>query len=159
MQARPCLLTASGQTFIEEPELENEVFGPSTLVVQCDSPENMEAVAGNFEGHLTATVHGTEEDLEIYRGLVRLLERKVGRLIFNGFPTGVDVCASMHHGGPSPATLDGHFTSVGTAAIRRFARPLAYQGFPQFALPAELQDENPRGIFRLVNSKFTQDPV
>lgn len=158
-QARPCLLTTSGQTFIEEPELENEVFGPSTLVVQCDSPENMEAVAGNFEGHLTATVHGTEEDLETYRGLVRLLERKVGRLIFNGFPTGVDVCASMHHGGPYPATLDGHFTSVGTAAIRRFARPLAYQGFPQSALPAELRDENPRGIFRLVNSKFTQDPV
>jgi alpha-ketoglutaric semialdehyde dehydrogenase len=158
-QAQAALFTTSGQTFINEPQLENEIFGPSTLLVQCDTPEKMEQVARNFEGHLTATILGTEEDIETYQSLVRLLERKVGRLIFNGYPTGVDVCPSMHHGGPYPATTDANFTSVGTAAINRFARPLTYQNFPQAALPLQLRDENECGISRLVNSTFTRDPI
>jgi NADP-dependent aldehyde dehydrogenase len=158
-QAQAALFTTSGQTFINEPQLENEIFGPSTLLVQCDTPEKMEQVARNFEGHLTATILGTEEDIETYQSLVRLLERKVGRLIFNGYPTGVDVCPSMHHGGPYPATTDANFTSVGTAAINRFARPLTYQNFPQAALPLQLRDENECGISRLVNSTFTRDSI
>ena len=98
----------------------------------------------------------TPEDLKNYAALVSILEGKVGRLIVNGYPTGVEVCASMHHGGPYPATTDSRSTSVGTAAIHRFARPVAYQGFPQSLLPVELQDANPRGIWRLVDGEMTR---
>jgi NADP-dependent aldehyde dehydrogenase len=117
----------------------------------------MEKVAKDLEGHLTATIHGTEEDLAEFSDLVSILEGKVGRLIFNGFPTGVEVCASMHHGGPYPATTDGRSTSVGTAAIFRFTRLMCYQGFPQSALPPELQDENPMELWRVVDGDFTKD--
>jgi hypothetical protein len=99
-----------------------------------------------MEGHLTATIHGTEEDLAEHRDLIAILESKVGRLLFNGFPTGVEVCHAMVHGGPYPATSDGRSTSVGTQAIFRFARPFCYQDFPDSALPAELQNGNPLGI-------------
>jgi 2,5-dioxopentanoate dehydrogenase len=88
-----------------------------------------------------------------------ILSRKAGRLIFNGYPTGVEVGYAMHHGGPYPATTDEKFTSVGTAAIYRFARPVCYQGFPQHLLPEELQDANPRKIWRTVNGRFTQDGI
>jgi 2,5-dioxopentanoate dehydrogenase len=104
-----------------------------------------------LEGHLTATIHGTEEDLQEFADLISVLKHKVGRLIFNGFPTGVEVCHAMVHGGPYPATSDSRFTSVGTQAILRFARPVCYQGFPQSALPQELQDANPLGIWRIVD--------
>jgi NADP-dependent aldehyde dehydrogenase len=148
------MLEAAAQTFIGHRELGEEVFGPSTVVVRCGSREEMEAVARNLEGHLTATIHGTPTDLDEYGALVSILENKVGRLIFNGFPTGVEVCASMQHGGPYPATTDSRTTSVGTAAILRFARPIAYQNFPQAALPSELQDANPRKIWRLVDGEM-----
>lgn len=101
-----------------------------------------------------ATIHGTPDDLREFAWLVPLLENKAGRLIFNGFPTGVEVCASMQHGGPYPATTDARSTSVGTAAIKRFARPVCYQNFPQEALPVELRDDNERGIWRLVNNRW-----
>jgi NADP-dependent aldehyde dehydrogenase len=119
----------------------------------------MLAVAEGLEGHLTATIHGTAEDLAEYADLVSILERKAGRLIFNGFPTGVEVCASMQHGGPYPATTDSRSTSVGTAAVLRFARPVAFQNFPQAALPIELQDANARGIWRLVDGQLTREPL
>jgi NADP-dependent aldehyde dehydrogenase len=90
---------------------------------------------------------------------MRLLERKAGRLIVNGFPTGVEVCPSMNHGGPYPATTDARFTSVGTAALQRWVRPVSYQSFPADLLPAELRDENPRGIMRLINGQLTRDRV
>ncbi len=144
-------------TFLENPWLAEEVFGPCTVLVACRSGERMEEIAATLGGNLTATIHGTEEDLAAHRGLVHLLEEKAGRLIFNGFPTGVEVCAAMHHGGPYPATTDSKFTSVGTAAIYRFARPVCYQGFPQWALPEELQDGNPRGIWRQVDGRLTKD--
>jgi NADP-dependent aldehyde dehydrogenase len=115
----------------------------------------MEQVVRRMEGSLTATVHGTPEDLRTYRGVIRLLEEKAGRILINGYPTGVEVCAAMHHGGPYPATSDSKFTSVGTAAILRFARPVCYQNFPQELLPAELRDENDRKIWRLVDGKFS----
>src|SRR5262249_40801463 len=116
-----------------------------------------ETVAHNLEGQLTASIHGTPEDLAEYASLVSILENKAGRLIFNGFPTGVEVCASMQHGGPYPATTDSRTTSVGTAAIHRFARPVAYQNFPPSALPIELQNANERKIWRLVDGQFTKD--
>lgn len=106
-------------------------------------------LARSLHGHLTATIHGTESDLAEYAELVRILERKVGRLIFNGYPTGVEVCHSMVHGGPFPATTAPQTTSVGTGAILRFSRPMCYQDFPQAALPQELKDGNPMGIWRM----------
>jgi len=141
------------QTFLRQPDLSEEVFGPSTIHVTASSKDELMKLAVNLEGHLTATLQATEEDLEEYQDLVEVLERKVGRLIINGFPTGVEVCHSMMHGGPFPATTDARSTSVGTAAIARFSRPVSYQSFPQFLLPEELRDENSLGIWRIVNGE------
>ena len=134
-------------------------FGPASLVVHCGTSADLEAAARQLDGNLTATLHGTPEDLGEHASLVRILERKVGRLIFNGFPTGVEVCPSMHHGGPYPATTDVRSTSVGTAAIGRFARPISYQDWPPAALPPELRDENPRDLLRLVDGVHTRDAI
>ena len=158
-QALASLFVTDGGTFLRHPEIGEEVFGPSTVVVRCGSREELEAVASQLEGQLTATIHGTAADLEQYAWLVSILEHKAGRLIVNGFPTGVEVCPSMQHGGPYPATTDSRSTSVGTAAIHRFARPVAYQSFPQLLLPPDLQDANPRGIWRLVDGQLTKEPV
>ncbi len=156
-EARAAMFTTDAVNFLQHRELGEEVFGPSTVVVSCGSNEELEKVASNLEGHLTATIHGTESDLAEFAWLVSILENKVGRLIFNGFPTGVEVCASMQHGGPYPATTDSRSTSVGTAAISRFARPVSYQNFPQSALPVELQNKNERGLWRLVDNQFTKE--
>lgn len=156
-EARAAMFSTTAQTFLQHDEMSEEVFGPSTVVVSCESREEIERIASNLHGHLTATIHGTAEDLEQFKSLVSILENKVGRLIFNGFPTGVEVCPSMHHGGPYPATSDPHFTSVGTAAIHRFARPICYQNFPQEALPVELRNVNSNGIWRLVDNQLTKE--
>jgi len=158
-EALPSVFATDSSTFMKHPTLGEELFGPSTVLVQCGSPEEMLHMAQGLEGHLTATIHGTTEDLAEYSALIAILENKVGRLIFNGFPTGVEVCASMQHGGPYPSTTDSRSTSVGTAAILRFARPIAYQDFPQAALPIELQNENPRGIWRLVDGHLTREKL
>jgi alpha-ketoglutaric semialdehyde dehydrogenase len=155
-QARPSLFDTSARTLLWNGELGEEVFGPSTVVVRCGSREEMETVANNLDGQLTATIHGTPEDLAEYASLVSILEDKAGRVIFNGFPTGVEVCASMQHGGPYPATTDSRTTSVGAAAIHRFSRPVAWQNFPQASLPPEVQDGNPRGIWRQVDGEMTR---
>ena len=139
--------------FLSNKKLEEEVFGPSTLAVTATDKAEMIRIAENLGGHLTASLFGTEEDLENYRELVSILEQKVGRLIINSFPTGVEVCHSMIHGGPFPATTDSRSTSVGTGAITRFSRPVCYQGFPQSLLPDELKDNNLLGIWRLVDGE------
>jgi 2,5-dioxopentanoate dehydrogenase len=154
-QAKPALLVTSAGTFLDSPALMDEVFGPSTLVVECASTAEMLLAAEKLEGQLTATVRGTEVDLLSNRDLIAVLETKAGRLICNGFPTGVEVCHAMTHGGPYPATADGRTTSVGSRAIERFARPLCYQNFPDALLPEELQENNPLRIRRLVDGKFT----
>jgi NADP-dependent aldehyde dehydrogenase len=156
-EASPTVFSTNARTFTRHHELSEEVFGPSTVVVSCNSREEMKQIARNMEGHLTATIHGTADDLRDYDWLISILENKVGRLIFNGYPTGVEVCASMHHGGPYPATTDSRSTSVGTAAIHRFARPVCYQNFPQDALPVELRNVNQRGIWRLVYNLMTKE--
>jgi len=153
--AQPILLETTGQEFLSHHALSEEVFGPTTLLVHCSAREEMLKSARELEGHLTATILGTEADLEDYADLLQILETKVGRVIFNGFPTGVEVSHAMVHGGPYPATSDGRSTSVGSRAIFRFARPVSYQGLPQSALPAALQDSNPLGILRLWNGKWT----
>jgi 2,5-dioxopentanoate dehydrogenase len=153
------MFEVSADEFMRQRELREEVFGPSTVIVRCRSREDMDAIACQLEGQLTATLHGTPSDLVEYAALVSILETKVGRLIINGFPTGVEVCASMQHGGPYPATTDSRTTSVGTAAIHRFARPVAYQDFPQALLPLELQDANPCRIWRHVDGELTRDGI
>src|SRR5215469_11613116 len=147
--AQSKLFTVYLDQLIGQPELANEIFGPDTLLVHCDSTADYIRAAEALDGHLTATILGDEDDLATNRELIRILEQKAGRLIFNGFPTGVEVTHAMVHGGPYPSTSDPRFTSVGTLAIYRFARPVCFQGFPQAELPAELQDANPLGILRL----------
>jgi NADP-dependent aldehyde dehydrogenase len=137
--------------FKARPELREEVFGPYALLIAASRLDELEQIARQLDGQLTATIHGTPADLEAAAPLIRLLEQKAGRLIINGYPTGVEVCPSMHHGGPYPATTDVRFTSVGTAALSRFVRPVCYQNFPAALLPPALRDDNPLGIRRTVN--------
>jgi len=158
-QGRPTLLSTDAKTFLANPVLREEAFGPSSIFVAGESKEDLLAVARTMDGSLTATIHGTARDLEEYADLVLLLEQKVGRLVFNGFPTGVEVVPSQQHGGPYPSTTDARTTSVGTASVYRFVRPVAYQDFPQAALPDELKDENPLGIWRMVEGKLTKEAV
>ncbi|TDU73218.1 NADP-dependent aldehyde dehydrogenase [Prosthecobacter fusiformis] len=140
-------------------ELRREVFGPCSIITQCPTLEDMLNFARNLEGQLTAAVHGTAEDLREYAPLIRILERKVGRIIFNGFGTGIEPCPSMHHGGPYPAASHSFYTSIGTASIYRFVRPVCYQGFPDDCLPEALQNGNPAKALRLVDGSYTRDAV
>jgi NADP-dependent aldehyde dehydrogenase len=158
-QVQPALLIADAQAYASQPRLRDELYGPATLALRCRSKSELLDAARGLGGHLTATVHGTDADIAAHSELLAILRRKVGRVIVNGFPTGVEVCASMHHGGPYPAASDSRATSVGTAAILRFARPVCFQDFPQSALPPELQDKNPNGIWRLLDGRFTRDAL
>ena len=151
--AQSKLFSVDVDQLVSRPELADEIFGPDTLLVHCNSPRDYIRAAETLDGHLTATILGDEDDLAANRELIRILEQKAGRLIFNGFPTGVEVTHAMVHGGPYPATSDPRFTSVGSMAIYRFARPVCFQGFPQALLPPELQDANPLGIRRLRDGK------
>jgi NADP-dependent aldehyde dehydrogenase len=157
--AQPSVSTTDAKNFIARPELATEAFGPFTLVVLADNVEQFTECAAALEGQLTATLHGTDFDLEVAGKLIDAVERIAGRVLINGFPTGVEVCPSMNHGGPYPATTDVRFTSVGTAAMLRFARPVCYQSFADGLLPLELQNANPRKIQRLVNSELKRDGI
>jgi 2,5-dioxopentanoate dehydrogenase len=158
-QGQPVLACASAVDFQRHPELAKEVFGPFSLLIAAKAMSELEEIARGMEGQLTATVHGTARDLQGASGLLRILARKAGRLVINGFPTGVEVCPSMTHGGPYPATTDSRFTSVGTAAFLRFVRPVSFQNFPASLLPEALKNENPLGLTRLVNGTPTREPV
>ena len=129
------------------------------MVVTGRSKDDLLRIARGLEGQLSATIHGTPQDFEEYRDLIEILQEKVGRLVFNGFPTGIEPCQAIHHGGPYPATSDGRTTGIGTAAIERWVRPICYQDSPQFLLPPELQDANPRNIWRLVDGVRTREAV
>jgi len=139
--------------------LHEEIFGPASLLVRCDSADELVLLASELDGQLTATIHAEPEESALSGRLLRELQEKAGRIVWNAFPTGVEVAPSMHHGGPYPATTDSRFTSVGTAAIQRFARPVCYQAFPQELLPTELQDVNDRKIWRLVNGALTKEDL
>lgn len=147
-QALPTVFTVSIEDFMKDESLQGELFGPGSLIVRGSLEKIEQAILG-LEGQLTASIHATEDELVASSGLVYALQKCAGRMIFNGFPTGVEVCSSMVHGGPFPATSDGRSTSVGTMAIFRFCRPVSWQSFPEAALPAELQDANPLGIKRI----------
>ena len=146
-------------SLMSDPHLAEELFGPSTLIVRYDDRTELLRFAERLEGHLTATVHGTDQDLREFADLIEVLETKVGRLVFNGYPTGVEVCHAMVHGGPYPSTSDARFTSVGTQAILRFARPVCFQNFPDAALPPELQNGNPLAIWRTVNGHLSREAL
>jgi NADP-dependent aldehyde dehydrogenase len=151
----PTLLTTTADALLAQVGIAEEVFGPSSVIVQANDREQLLDVAKGLEGHLTATVYGTDDELPDYADLLEILEQKVGRLLINGFPTGVEVSHAMQHGGPYPATTDSRSTSVGTNAIVRFARPVCYQNFPDALLPDELKSGNPLHIWRLIDGKMT----
>jgi NADP-dependent aldehyde dehydrogenase len=149
--AAPALFVTDAPTFVRDESVRDEVFGPSTVVVECDSTVQLLDVARALEGQLSVTIHGTSGDLESHRDLIRILETKAGRIVFNGYPTGVEVGHATVHGGPYPATSDGRSTSVGTRAIERFVRPVCFQDCPDDLLPPELREANPYRIRRLVD--------
>ena len=158
-QAHAVLMTTDLETFEKDESLREEVFGPVSVLAQAQTKEDLERIAQTFDGQLTASIHGTPDDLREHARLVQILERKAGRIIFNGFGTGIEVCPSMHHGGPYPAATHSFFTSIGTAAIYRFVRPVCYQGFPDDCLPGPLQNKNAAGSWRMVDGKMTQEDV
>ena len=157
--AHAVLFHADVETLRANPLLQEEIFGPSTLLVEWKDRASLLAAAELLEGHLTATLLGSEADLQNNQDLIAILERKVGRLLFNGFPTGVEVSHAMVHGGPYPATSDSRFTSVGSQAILRFVRPRCYQNFPEASLPEALQNANPLGISRLINGTLSRESI
>jgi NADP-dependent aldehyde dehydrogenase len=153
---QPMVFSTTAQHFLATPALLEEVFGPAAMLIECGSTDELVAIARYINGQLTATLHLAESDTELARTLVPLLERKAGRVLVNGFPTGVEVAYAMVHGGPSPATSDSRATSVGAMSIERFLRPVCYQDFPAELLPEALQDSNPLHLWRLVEGKLQQ---
>ncbi len=157
--ANQAIGTISGALFLENKLLQQEVFGPYAIVVQCDDFSELIAIITQLEGQLTGTIMGLENELGKHPKLIEALQNRVGRLLFNGVPTGVEVCPSMVHGGPYPASADSRFTAVGTDAIQRWVRPFAYQNWPNALLPEALQNSNPLAIQRLVNGTPTKEAV
>lgn len=155
----PTVATTSAREFLSNPLLHKEVFGPYSLLVRCSSVQEMLQVARAMEGQLTATLMATPEEAGEAGELVDALHHICGRLVFNGVPTGVEVALAMHHGGPYPATTDSRFTAVGADGIKRFARPICYQGWSNELLPQELRNENPLGLWRTVNNRLTREPI
>jgi NADP-dependent aldehyde dehydrogenase len=141
---------------MKNPTLAEEVFGPFSLIVRCKNNDELHTVINRSHGQLTSTIISDESELTKYSSLLNMLVEKAGRLVVNGVPTGVEVCPSMQHGGPFPATTDSRFSAVGTDAIRRFARPVAFQNFPDSLLPEELKEANPLKIWRLRNNEWSK---
>jgi len=136
---KPSIITVNAKSLMQNPGYFEEVFGPSTVAVLADSVEEMFSLAEVMPGQLTGTVHAAENDYPTAKELIDLLTQKVGRIVMNGFPTGVEVCHAMVHGGPYPATTDSRVTSVGTSSIYRFTRPVCYQNIPHSLLPVSNQ--------------------
>jgi len=156
LMGAPTIATASGQAFLNNPVLHQEVFGPYSIIIRCKDSNEMLEVAKHLEGQLTATLMATDNDIKNNEELVEAVKNICGRFILNGVPTGVEVCWSMQHGGPFPASTDSRFTSVGADGIKRFARPIAFQNWSNELLPDELKNENPLDIWRMVNGELTK---
>lgn len=142
-EGRPLIVSVDGATFLKKPLLHQEVFGPFSMVVQCKNVDELESILLQLEGQLTGALMADETELSNYQNIIDALQNRVGRMIFNGVPTGVEVCPSMQHGGPYPASTDSRFTAVGIHSIKRWVRPFTYQNWPNKFLPRQLQDENP----------------
>ena len=158
-EAQPVVHNVSAANFLAGKELSEEIFGPASLVVLCKDETELLKTLQSLEGQLTATIHATEADEKSLAPVVDIITQKAGRVIYGGYPTGVEVCHSMQHGGPFPSTTDGRSTSVGTAAIYRFVRPVAFQDFPDQLLPEALRNENPLNILRLVDNEWTNKKI
>ena len=156
---RHTITTVEGATFLANSTLHQEVFGPFSMVVQCENAIQLEAIIVNLEGQLTGTILAENDELEKYENLVIALKNRVGRIIFNGVPTGVEVCPAMVHGGPYPASTDSRFTAVGINSIKRWVRPFSYQSWPDNLLPDALKNENPLRISRNIDGKKTLDKL
>ncbi len=154
--ARQAITTVEGKEFLLNPTLHQEVFGPFSMVVQCEDDTELEAIISELEGQLTGTIISEDEDAERYESVIEALKNRVGRIIFNGVPTGVEVAPSMLHGGPYPASTDSRFTAVGIHAIKRWVRPFSYQNWPDNMLPDELKNANPLNISRLVDGEYSK---
>lgn len=139
--------------------LSHEVFGPFSIIVKCDDESQLLAIVNQLDGQLTGTIIGEANELNAHTGIIAAMQNRVGRLIFNGVPTGVEVCPAMIHGGPYPASSDSRFTAVGTHAVYRWVRPFSYQNWPNSLLPLALQNENPLQILRTINNTQTQSPI
>lgn len=157
--ATQIITTVEGKTFLENTTLHQEVFGPFSMVVQCENAAQLEEIISQLEGQLTGTVISDENEISDYQATISALQNRVGRIIFNGVPTGVEVCPSMVHGGPYPASTDSRFTAVGIDSIKRWVRPFSYQDWPNELLPDELKNENPLQISRSVNGNFTKSDI
>ncbi len=155
----PTIATATGQAFLNNPVLHQEVFGPYSIIIRCKDMNEMITIAKNLEGQLTSTIMATDADMKENSELVESVKNICGRLILNGVPTGVEVCLSQHHGGPFPSTTDGRYSAVGADGIKRFARPIAFQNWGNDLLPDELKNENPLYIWRTVNDEPTKEAI
>ncbi|MCB1052332.1 MAG: aldehyde dehydrogenase (NADP(+)), partial [Acidobacteria bacterium] len=149
---------SAGQ-FLENPNWQEEVFGPFSLVVRCQDRSELKRVLDTLKGQLTATFWADPAELANYSECIGVMRQRAGRLLFNGVPTGVEVCHAMQHGGPYPASTDARFTSVGSSALRRWIQPQCFQNWPHEALPPALQNQNPLGIWRTINGEMTQAPL
>ncbi|HVM89865.1 MAG TPA: aldehyde dehydrogenase (NADP(+)) [Puia sp.] len=158
-QGIPTIAAVDAETFLKNTLLHHEVFGPYSLVIRCKDVNQMTEVARRLEGQLTSTLMATVKDIRENEEVVEAVKNICGRFIMNGVPTGVEVCRSMHHGGPFPATTDARFTSVGADGIKRFARPMAFQNWPDALLPDELKNKNPLNIWRTVNNELTKNAI
>ena len=157
--ARQAITTVEGDRFLKNTTLHQEVFGPFSMVVQCDDARQLELILSQLDGQLTGTIISGGNEASEYPGIIEALKNRVGRIIYNGVPTGVEVCPSMQHGGPYPASTDSRFTAVGTHAIKRWVRPISYQDWPNHLLPDELKNENPLEILRIINSRQTKSTI
>lgn len=154
LRGQAVLFSTDSATFLAHPELSEELFGPSSLTVLCSDPADILRLASSLEGQLTATLQMDQGDTALAQQLLPTLERKAGRILVNGFPTGVEVASAMVHGGPYPSTSDSRSTSVGALAIDRFLRPVCYQDLPTALLPPELQPDNPLNLPRFEDGKI-----
>jgi len=155
-QGHPLVASVSADEFVKNPSLAEEVFGPFSLIVRCKNSDELHTVVNRTQGQLTTTLMADETELTKYSSLINILVEKAGRLVVNGVPTGVEVCPSMQHGGPFPSTTDSRFSAVVADAIKRFARPVSFQNFPDSILPYELQELNPLKIWRLRNNEWSK---
>lgn len=153
-EGAPVLFMVKAEQFRKDERLRNEVFGPCSLLVRCTDHADLESALSCMEGQLTATIHASASELHSLENILSIMTRLAGRILMNGFPTGVEVCASQQHGGPFPATSDSRVTSVGTAAMERFMRPVAFQNFPDELLPDHLKNSNPLNITRLTDNQY-----
>ncbi len=151
---RQVIITVEGETFLKNTTLHQEVFGPFSMIVKCKNKSQLLEIINNLEGQLTGTILAEKEELNKNKDIFEALQNRVGRIIYNGVPTGVEVCPSMQHGGPYPASTDSRFTAVGIHSIKRWVRPVSFQNWPDKLLPEALKDKNPLRIYRFVNSKW-----